>query len=188
ARAMRFVAADQGLARKKPGRKQLRDIEDLARYPSSGHRVSVAECGTCASLPNDPRPVFLSTNKCTLLSFHSWLFEMEWLTSCPVHGVPFSRLGKREPITRRPCRNHESGRENGSRKTDKGTMSNPNPFFKALNPIARFCYLGSGIVPANLLNSISGACALSNHDSHFACDSIYANLTLTLFPKSWLLI
>lgn len=195
-RAMRFIAANPGLDWTKSGRKQLQDLEDLARYPSSGHRVSVADCETYVSLPDDPRSVFPSANnskvtsicpKCSLLGFHSWLFEMEWLTSCPVHGVPFRIPGKRESIARL-CRSHELKWESHSRKANKSTLLNPSPFFKALNPIARFCHLDSEIVPVNLFNSISGACALSNHDSHFACDSIYVNFMLTLFPQSWFLI
>jgi hypothetical protein len=170
-RVLRCRAANPTLSRKEFSAL----FEDESLYPLPGHRQ---EPHLWADFDNTNPSFFFKYSPdrslcttCLRLGYHSWLFDIDWITHCPIHGIPLTR-------------HHPASSLNlvESSNPRRDTLFNPAQYFTTLDPLVRFCRLDADLVPLNLFNPMDGPFALTEHLCHFANELTYPPLMLALFP------
>lgn len=195
-REMRIRAANPGLPKSKLTKSMVQKIEKTDGYPLPGHRV--LENQRYIPKQENVWPLFDPTNHtdaksfcpaCFELGYHSWFFEMSWLHNCPIHGLALEKYNTGKYITGKIANFHKVESSLYETKPDLvDALFNPLPYFKALDPLHKFCETDFSLAPINLFNPKEGAYALDYHTSHYASDIVFPSLMVKMFPKSWTLI
>jgi len=123
--------------------------------------------------------------RCSELGYHSWLYEISWINSCPIHKHPLEEKNSSSPLSHSLNNfNPQNSQHYNSKSELIDALFNPTPYFEALSPLVSFCELDFPITPISTSNPFQGAYTLAEHNSHFANEEIYLSIMLAIYPSS----